>query len=136
MFFFAHVEPTDVDASLNEKINLDVLQRALEARIRLSTESAEVALKQALHSPSLRALDAADRAIDVLQSMRVDAMCIKNLGRTDTYLRLNAILDNITSTRAMLAKTATTPASIAPPSTPSHIESSPTYSLPQQLYNL
>ena len=47
MCFLEHFEQTYDQAFIDEIINLDVLQRALEARIRLSTGLAEKALKQA-----------------------------------------------------------------------------------------
>lgn len=136
MYFFEHFEQTDAEAFLNEKINLDVLQHALDARIRLSTGLAEKALKQAQEWPNPTTLAAVDREIDLLQSMRVDAKCIKNLGRTDSYVRLDAILDDFTSARAILAKTAAILASVKPRPAQSHIKSSSAYSPPKQLYNL
>ena len=105
MCCFDHFKPTDDEALLNAKINLDVLQRALDARISLSTVGAEVAFKQALRSPDQRALATIDQQIDLLQSMRVDAECLKNLGFIDSCVRLEGILDDFTSMRATLAKT-------------------------------
>jgi hypothetical protein len=37
--------------------------------------------------------------------MRVDAECLKNLGLTGSYVRLDGILDDFTSMRDILAKT-------------------------------
>lgn len=105
MCYLDHFKPTDDVALLNAKINLEVLQRALDARISLSTVRAEVAFKQALRSHDQRALAAIDQQIDLLQSMRVDAECLKNLGFTGSCVRLDVILDDFTSMRATLAKT-------------------------------
>lgn len=128
---FEHFEQTDAEDFLDEIINLDVLQRALEARIKLTSEAAEAAFKQALRSPNLSTLAVVDREINLLQSMRVDAKCIKNLGRTDSYVRLDAILDDFTSARAILAKTAAILASVKPHPAQSHIKSSSAYLLPK-----
>lgn len=136
MCFFEHFEQTDAEAFFDKKINLDVLQRALEARIRCSTSLARKALKRAEEWPNPITLAAVDREVDLLQSMRVDAKCIENLGRTDSYMRLGAILDEVTSARAILAKTTAKLASVKPIPTQSHIGSSPLYSLPKQLYHL
>lgn len=105
MCYFEHFKQTDDETLLNEEINLDVLQRALDARISLSAVRAEAAFKQALRSTDQRVLATIDQQIDLLQSMRVDAVCLKNLGRTDSYVRLDRILDDFTSMRATLAKT-------------------------------
>jgi hypothetical protein len=105
MSYFDHFKPVDDEALLNQQINLDALQRALDARINLSTVRAEAAFKQALRSPDRRALESIDQQIDLLQSMRVDAECLKNLGLTGSYVRLDGILDDFTSMRDILAKT-------------------------------
>ena len=105
MCYFDHFKLTDVEALPNAKINLDVLQRALDARINLATVRAEVAFTQALRSPDQRALATVDQQIDMLQSMRVDAECLKNLGRADSYVRLDRILDDFTAMRVTFAKT-------------------------------
>lgn len=136
MCFFEHFEQTDAEAFTEEKINLDVLQHALEARIKLASEAAEAAFNQALRSPNLSTLALVDREINLLQSMRVDAKCIKNLGRTDSYMRLHVILDDFASARDILAKTTLKLASVKPIPTQSHTRSSSLYSLPKQLYNL
>lgn len=135
MCFFEHFEQTDAETFLDEIINLDVLQRALEARIRLSTEAAEAAFKQALRSPSQSTLAAVDQQIDLLQSMRVDAKCIKNLGRTDSYARLDGILDDFTSMRSTLAKTMALLATVSSSNIQSHYKGRPAYASPTQLYH-
>ena len=136
MCYLEHFEQTEAEAFPDEKINLDVLQRAFEARIRRSTSLAEKTLKQAQEWPNPITLAAVDREIDLLQSMRVDAKCIENLGRTDSYMRLGTILDDFTSARAILMKTTAKLASVKPFPTQSHIRSSSLHSLPKQLYNL
>jgi hypothetical protein len=105
MCYFDPIKQTDKEALLNEKINLDALQRALDERINLSTVQAELAFKQALRAPYQSALAAVDQHLDLLQSMRVDAECLKNLGRTESYVRLVRILDDFASMRTTLAKT-------------------------------
>ena len=105
MCYFDHFKQTDDEVLLNAKINLDVLQRALDSRISLSAVRTEAAFKQALRSTDPSVLSIVDQQIDLLQSMRVDAECLKNLGRTDSYVRLGRILDNFTSMRATFAKT-------------------------------
>lgn len=104
MCYFDHFKQTGDEALLNAKINLDVLQRALDARISLSTERAEAAFKQAPRTPNLSTLATVDREIDLLQSMRVDAKCLKNLGRTGSYVHLDVVLDDFTSARAALVR--------------------------------
>ena len=105
MCYFDHFKQTDDEALLNAKINLDVLQRALDSRIILSAVRTEAAFKQALRSTDPSVLSIVDQQIDLLQSIRVDAECLKNLGRTDSYVRLGRILDDFTAMRATFAKT-------------------------------
>ena len=105
MCYFDHFIQTDDEALLNAKINLDVLQRALDARISQSAVRTESAFKQALHSTDQHLLASIDQQIDLLQSIRVDAECLKNLGRADSYVRLGRILDDFTAMRATFAKT-------------------------------
>jgi hypothetical protein len=105
MCYFDHFKQTDDEALINAKINLDVLQRALDARISQSAVRTEAAFKQALQSTDQHVLASIDQQIDLLQSMRVDAECLKNLGCTDSYVRLDRILDDFNSMRATLAKT-------------------------------
>lgn len=103
MYFFEHFEQTDAEALLNEKINLDVLQRALDARMRLSTDLAEKAFKQAQSWPTPNTLAAVGRAVTLLESIRVDAQCLKDLGRPASHAHLSAILDDLTTAWAALA---------------------------------
>jgi hypothetical protein len=105
MCYFDPIKQTDKEALLNEKINLDALQRALDERINLSTARAELAFKQALRSPYQSALATVDQQIDLLRSMRVDAECLKKLGRSDSYVSLNGILDDFALMRVTLVKT-------------------------------
>lgn len=135
MCYFDHFKQTDDEALLNAEIDLDVLQRALDARISLSTVRAEAAFKQALRTPNLSTLATVDREIDLLQSMRVDAKCLKNPGRTDSYVRLDGILDDFTSMRATLAKTMALLAAVNRSNIQSHNKGQSSYSLPVQLYN-
>jgi hypothetical protein len=103
--YFDHFIQTDDEALLNAKINLDVLQRALDTRISLSAVRTEAAFKQALCSTDPSVLSAVDHEIDLLQSMHVDAASLKNLGRSDSYARLDRILDDFIAMRATFAKT-------------------------------
>lgn len=135
MCFIEHFEPTDAEAFLEGKINLDVLQFALEARIRRSTSLAEKALKQAQEWPNPITLAAVDREIDLLQSIRVDTKCLKNLGRTGSYVHLDGILDDFTSMRATLAKTMALLAPVNCSNMQSHFKGKLSYSLPLQLHH-
>lgn len=105
MCYFDHFIQTDDEALLNAKINLDELQRALDTRISLSAVRAEAAFKQALCSTDPTVLSAVDQEIDLLQFMHVDAASLKNLGRSDSYARLDRILDDFIAMRATFAKT-------------------------------
>lgn len=107
MCYLDHFKQTDDEALLSAKLNLDVLQHALEERIQLSTGLAKNAFKQAQIWPNPNTLAAVDRAIKLLQSIRVDAQCLKGLGCPAAHARLSAIIDDFTAARGRLANTKT-----------------------------